>query len=214
MASRILSGFKRNAIVVIILTFASSTALCAPTWRTETPARVRARCLYEFLQPDPPFVPSDAAWAQSLASSLTAGSATDRVASRRLYDFVRLSISYDATRPKDGFPWYPQQTLARKRGSCVDDTLLYLTLCRAVGIPARFASGIGRQGNHDWAQVYLVGEGWVHVDAERGRLHDRFGRLYPDLIGHWWPDTQNCAPAELAMGRAYAANRPAHRRIR
>jgi len=214
MALKIVSRFIGHAIVVSILAIAYSFALCAPPWRTEVPPRARARCLYEFLQPDPPFVPSDAEWARSLASSLTAGSCTDRVAARRLYDFVRLTISYDATRPKDGFPWYPQETLARKRGSCVDDTLLYLTLCRAVGIPARFASGIGRQGNHDWAQVYLVDEGWVHVDPERGRQHDRFGKLYPDLIGHWWPDTQNCAPVELAMGRSYAANRPVRRRIR
>jgi transglutaminase-like putative cysteine protease len=193
------------AAMVILLTLGSTlkaaSVPCRPAW-----PRPNHAFLTPFLQAEPPFVPSDTDWARNLATSLSQGATTDRLAARRIYDFVRLTIAYDPTRPPDGFPWLPRQTLTRKKGSCVDDTLLYMTLCRSVGIPTRFASGIGRYRNHDWAQVYLTGEGWIHVDPERGRRQDQFGRLYPDLVGHWWPDKQDSAPVELALGRAYAGH--------
>ena len=51
---------------------------------------------------------------------------------------------------------------------------LFIGLCRAIGIPARFEMGVSLpekrgagtiSGYHCWAQFYLKGYGWVPVDA-------------------------------------------------
>jgi transglutaminase-like putative cysteine protease len=61
-----------------------------------------------------------------------------------------------------------------RRGNCTDFHSLFIGLCRALGIPARFEMGVAlperrgegvTNGYHCWAQFYLKGHGWVPVDA-------------------------------------------------
>ena len=51
--------------------------------------------------------------------------------------------------------------------------LLYITLCRSIGIPARWESGWmlhpGEVNLHDWAETYFEGIGWVPTDPSFGR---------------------------------------------
>jgi transglutaminase-like putative cysteine protease len=69
----------------------------------------------------------------------------------------------------------PHETLSSKRGACRDLTLLFLAVCRRVGIPARFVSGY-QQGDpdipdsdlHAWAEVFLPGFGWRGYDPTHG----------------------------------------------
>lgn len=71
----------------------------------------------------------------------------------------------------------PSETLARGEGVCRDLTLLFMAVCRQVGIAARFVSGY-QQGDgtrelrylHAWPEVYLPGEGWVGYDPTHGDL--------------------------------------------
>ncbi len=56
------------------------------------------------------------------------------------------------------------------KGTCVEHAVLFVTLCRAAGVPARELSGIayagdetGAFGSHVWAEVALSGR-WVPVD--------------------------------------------------
>ena len=52
--------------------------------------------------------------------------------------------------------------------------LLFITLCRICGIPARWQSGRATNpealttGNHDWAQLWVDGTGWCWVDCSAG----------------------------------------------
>jgi len=62
------------------------------------------------------------------------------------------------------------QVLARKIGDCTEHTLLFIALCRSIGIPARELSGLvyisdadRRFGWHAWAEVEIDGH-WVAVD--------------------------------------------------
>ena len=62
----------------------------------------------------------------------------------------------------------PAHTLATGKGACRDLTVLFMTACRSLGIPARFVSGYqahadtpdGRRHLHAWAEVFLPGSGW------------------------------------------------------
>ena len=70
----------------------------------------------------------------------------------------------------------PEQTLASRRGTCRDFTVLMMEAVRSLGLPARFVSGYlyvasrdrqdirGGGATHAWLQVYLPGAGWVDFD--------------------------------------------------
>ncbi|MFM2303546.1 MAG: hypothetical protein RLZZ135_955 [Cyanobacteriota bacterium] len=77
---------------------------------------------------------------------------------------------------EQGEPFPPNITWTQKAGSCRDFSVLFMAVCRAVGLAARFVSGyergdLDRLGNnhlHAWAEVYLPGAGWRGYDPTHG----------------------------------------------
>lgn len=75
-----------------------------------------------------------------------------------------------------GDPWTAGETLRQGKGSCRDFAMLFIDICRSVGIAARFVSGycVGDESAggdmHAWAEVYLPGAGWRGFDPSRGLL--------------------------------------------
>lgn len=75
-------------------------------------------------------------------------------------------------------------TLAHGSGSCRDYAVLFIALCRHLGLAARFVSGYlyeapSADGSptlspamHAWAEVYLPGAGWRALDPTRGIFCD------------------------------------------
>jgi transglutaminase-like putative cysteine protease len=75
----------------------------------------------------------------------------------------------------EGRPLAAEETLARGRGACRDLAVLFVAVCRAVGLAARFVSGyqagVQKQQErymHAWAEVYLPGAGWRAWDPSLG----------------------------------------------
>lgn len=75
----------------------------------------------------------------------------------------------------EGMPQPAAVTLNQRSGTCRDFTVLYMAVCRAVGLAARFVSGYQEgdleQGAHDlhaWAEVYVPGGGWRGFDPTLG----------------------------------------------
>ena len=66
--------------------------------------------------------------------------------------------------------------LKRGNGSCSEYTFVYIAMCRAAGLPARYAGAIVVRNDdasyddvfHRWVEVYLPGYGWIPVDPSRG----------------------------------------------
>ncbi|MGA7933391.1 MAG: transglutaminase family protein [Kovacikia sp.] len=74
-----------------------------------------------------------------------------------------------------GEPFSPGITWTKRSGSCRDLTVLFMEVCRAIGLPSRFVSGYqeGDPGStdlhlHAWAEVYLPGAGWRGFDPSHG----------------------------------------------
>lgn len=74
-----------------------------------------------------------------------------------------------------GDPLPPGLTWMQKAGSCRDFAVLFIEVCRAIGLAARFVSGYqeGDPDNperhlHAWAEVYLPGAGWRGYDPTQG----------------------------------------------
>ena len=70
----------------------------------------------------------------------------------------------------------PTETLTLTSGSCRDMATLMLEALRAIGLPARFASGYldcpaseaGQASTHAWAEAYLPEIGWTGYDPTLG----------------------------------------------
>jgi len=76
----------------------------------------------------------------------------------------------------EGDPYPPAVTLAKRSGTCRDYAVLFVAVCRAVGLAARFVSGY-QEGDldgdvphdlHAWAEVYVPGGGWRGFDPTLG----------------------------------------------
>jgi transglutaminase-like putative cysteine protease len=74
----------------------------------------------------------------------------------------------------DGLPWPPGVTWSNRSGSCRDLAVLFIEVCRSVGLAARFVSGYeagvdaGERYLHAWAEVFLPGAGWRGYDPTHG----------------------------------------------
>jgi transglutaminase-like putative cysteine protease len=74
-----------------------------------------------------------------------------------------------------GVPQLPGITWSTKSGSCRDYAVLFMEVCRSLGLATRFVSGY-QEGDpdssdrhlHAWAEVYLPGAGWRGYDPTHG----------------------------------------------
>ncbi|MDB6079772.1 MAG: transglutaminase family protein [Akkermansiaceae bacterium] len=90
-----------------------------------------------------------------------------------------------------------EEAFALRRGVCQDFTHVMLGLCRAVGIPGRYASGylyngprdhlVGAQASHAWPEIFFPEVGWIGFDPTNNTLADEryikiaVGRDYDDV---------------------------------
>ncbi len=93
-------------------------------------------------------------------------------------DFVNSNISYNLTSKTAKASQTASWTMEQGYGVCDELTSLFIALCRAVNIPARFASGVSytdsclffeKWSPHGWAEVYMPDYGWVPFDVTYGQ---------------------------------------------
>jgi len=168
---------------------------------TSAPAPVREGTIsegerYRLLRFDGPVVDSPAL--RALVAELTPSGAT--VAPALLCDLAALVHDRFAYEPNvTNVASTSEDLLSLGRGVCQDFAHLWLGLCRALGMPARYVSGYiwngddrPEQASHAWGEAWLPGQGWLACDPtnyspqSRGRVGEQHvrvavGRDYRDV---------------------------------
>ncbi len=122
------------------------------------------------------------------------GSETDPLKlARRVYDWICAHVQYSYVRDYLLIENIPEFVLTNGYGDCGTMALAFITLCRRLGIPAKWQSGSSCSpdhiGSHDWSMFYVAPYGWLYCDPSYGvgatragneerRLH-YFGNLDP-----------------------------------
>lgn len=117
-----------------------------------------------------PFWPADDPEIRALAREITGGADGEADKLEALFDWVRGNIEYGGG---TGTRYGTLQVLSQGYGRCWDASDVFVTLCRASGLPARQLSGwLARPDGcgHIWSQAWLSGEGWVDVDTTARRI--------------------------------------------
>lgn len=125
----------------------------------------------EYTQEQPPHI-RFTDYLSELSDEVLEGEANSYLKARMIYTWICESITW--TNPDYASPKCLSDYTARaRRGDCGTKALLFTTLCRLNGIPARLQGGWmtrpGRQhSQHGWAQVYIEPVGWLTVDPDAG----------------------------------------------
>jgi len=91
---------------------------------------------------------------------------------RNIYRYIHQKMHYEMV---GGWNVAPV-VLERGSGSCSEYSFVMMAMCRAAGIPARYAGSIVVRGDdasrddvfHRWVEVYLPSTGWIPVDPSGG----------------------------------------------
>lgn len=91
-----------------------------------------------------------------------------------VYDYIVKNFPWAGAREYSTIECLPAYVLEEGHGDCGQVALLYISLMRTLGVPARWESGWVThpefKGLHDWAEVYFEGIGWVPIDVSAGRF--------------------------------------------
>ncbi len=119
----------------------------------------------------------------SLAHAIV-GDETDPInQSRMVFDYIQDNYPWAGAREYSTISCIPEYVVREGHGDCGQVSLLYISLMRTLGVPARWISGWmlhpGEVNYHDWAGVYYEGIGWLPVDVSFGRyLNARDPRVH------------------------------------
>lgn len=138
------------------------------------------------------FPPS--AYLRSLAAALTAGVTEPLVKAKCFYDFITKKVRYSFMPSYFCLDRMAERCAMDRVGDCGIQALLFLSLCEAVGIPARWESGLKIEpkfiGAHDWVRFYTPSFGWRAADLSYGgsawkRGDELLHRFYFGNVDPW-----------------------------
>ncbi len=110
---------------------------------------------------------------------------------RKVFHWVSSHVPWCAEMEYCIIPNLSAKGLAARRGDCGVQGITFITLCRAVGVPARWQSGWQTQPGdwnmHDWSEFYVEPWGWLPADASYGVQDHSDPRVRDFFCGHMDP---------------------------
>ena len=140
-----------------------------------------------YLSERPPHIAFSAELKETVAK-VVGGQTNPLVKARRIFEFVHSEIAYCAEEEYCLIPSFSEKALRTRRGDCGIQSMLFITMCRAAGIPSRWQSGWetrpGLVNMHDWAEFYVEPWGWLPADPSYGLRESGDPKVRYFYFGH------------------------------
>ena len=108
-----------------------------------------------------------------LAREIVEGETNPVLQASKIFNWISSRYPWAGAREYSTIKNMPEYVMANGHGDCGQVALMYITLVRSLGIPARWESGWMLHPDeinwHDWAETYFEGIGWVPTDQSFGR---------------------------------------------
>lgn len=109
---------------------------------------------------------------KELAQQISGEETNQMLQAQLFFNWIADHIKYSYAREYSTLTNLSEYCANNGYGDCGQEALLFITLCRSQGIPARWQSGWhlvpGKTTIHDWTEIYLSPYGWVPVDPWAG----------------------------------------------
>jgi transglutaminase-like putative cysteine protease len=117
------------------------------------------------------------------------GGETNQLAkARKVFRWVCENVKYCAEEEYGLIPSISNKAFASLKGDCGVQGLLFITMCRAAGVPARWQSGWETKPSnwnmHDWAEFYVEPWGWLPADPSYGLQKSDDPKVHEFYFGH------------------------------
>lgn len=110
---------------------------------------------------------------RALAREIVEGETNPVLQASKIFNWISSRYPWAGAREYSTIKNMPEYVMANGHGDCGQVALMYITLVRSLGIPARWESGWMLHPDeinwHDWAETYFEGIGWVPTDQSFGR---------------------------------------------
>jgi len=107
---------------------------------------------------------------------------------QRIFHWISEHVRYCAEMEYSTIPGISTKAFTSRRGDCGVQALLFITMCRVAGVPARWQSGWetlpGDWNMHDWAEFYVEPWGWLPADPSYGLQKHSDPRVQDFYCGH------------------------------
>ena len=111
---------------------------------------------------------------KTLTSEVVGNETNPYLKVRKIWEWIDTNFPWASALEYSTVDNIPEYVLANRHGDCGMVSLLFITMARCAGVPAKWQSGWmlhpGNVNLHDWAEVYYTGIGWVPVDQSFGRV--------------------------------------------
>ncbi|TWT38205.1 Transglutaminase-like superfamily protein [Posidoniimonas corsicana] len=122
-----------------------------------------------------------------LAAEIVGDEPNPLIRARKIFRWVSANIPWCAEMEYSIIDSLGQKGLSAGRGDCGVQGTVFITLCRAAGVPARWQSGWqtkpGEENMHDWSEFYVEPWGWLPADASHGVRKHADPRVQDFLCG-------------------------------
>jgi hypothetical protein len=121
-------------------------------------------------------------------SQIVGDESNSLVKARKIYHWMDQNVKYHAEEEYCVIPSFSEACLSRRKGDCGIETTLFITMCRAAGVPARWQSGWETKPvgwtMHDWSEIYIAPWGWLPCDMSYGVQKSDDPKISDFYIGH------------------------------
>ena len=109
---------------------------------------------------------------KTLSKEIVGDETNPYLKAKKIFTWISENIPWAGAREYSTIENISDYCVANMHGDCGIKTILFMTLARYNGIPAKWQSGWmmhpGEMNLHDWGEIYFEGIGWVPVDQSFG----------------------------------------------